>query len=210
MYNIGRLKGTVDLLTIARLLPRIISTCQLGDVGKERGEIRPYIWFSLFRHRALNTEIHCRRPSWCPDVSFDMLNESLREGNLPLLLRVRSSVEEGISNRARRGVEGWGGGKKRWKRETWCCWLLSRFRGRLRQGGEEGTLLPVTWHHWTSRPLCSLLIFGSSSGPLHAPFLSFFSPSFRLTRGVANRSRTRGTDGRLLLFRLSLTNSSAP
>lgn len=114
-------------------------------------------------------------------------------------------MEEGINNNTGRGSKR-RRRRRRWRKRTSCGGRGDERRrpgtGSLRlcgrerwwTGGEEGMPLPVTWHHWTSRPLCSLLIFGSSRASFSS--LTFYlspSPS-RLTRGITNRLRTRETD----------------
>lgn len=87
--------------------------------------------------------------------------------------------------------------------------LVQAPRGFVEDDGREAKKECHFRSHDTTGPadhlLCSLLIFGSSSGPLHAPFLfvSLFSINARRRKSVTNE-RNRWTAA----FRLSLTNLS--
>lgn len=84
--------------------------------------------------------------------------------------------------------------------------LVQTPRGFVEDDGGEAKKECHFRSHDTTGPADHFALFLFSArrpDPLSTP-LSSLSPSFRLTRGVANRSRTRETDGRPLLdFRSS-------
>lgn len=91
--------------------------------------------------------------------------------------------------------------EKRWKRETRGTGFSRSF---VEDGGREAKKERYFRSHDTTGPAdhFALFLFSARRPDLSTPpssSSSSSSPSFRLTRGVANRSRTRETDG-LLLF----------
>lgn len=77
--------------------------------------------------------------------------------------------------------------------------LVQAPRGFVEDDGREAKKECHFRSHDTTGPAdhFALFLFSARRPDLSTP-LSSSSPSFRLTRGVANRSRTRETDGRLL------------
>jgi len=72
----------------SRAMTLALLRARARQLGRVEGTTR--IIFTVSRYLGISrlrpAEIHCQRPSCDATMSFDMLNESLREGNLPLLL----------------------------------------------------------------------------------------------------------------------------